>query len=359
MGTYKEFQPAEVFPAGEYLRDELEERGWTVSDFAEILGRPTQAISEILNGRKSITVTTANEIADATGTSAETWLRLQENYNLWKFRQDNPNPAISEVARRAKLAEILPIAELKKRGIVPESGIDAQESAVLRFLRIDSLDQRPSFRIAARRSDEGQPLSALQVAWLACVRDHAERMRVPQFDIDALSTFATNLTRIIVQPRDLRLLPERLAETGVRLVHIEAFKGSKIDGASWKDERGPIIGISARLQGLDSIVFTLLHEIAHITLGHVDDGIAIDSGEGSEQDNGREEDANNLAATWAIPRRLELPPRISRSSVEKFSSELGIHPAIVVGRLHHTGKLSWSHLNQLVPKVREYVSEWS
>lgn len=47
--------PAEVFPPGEYLRDELEERGWTVTEFAEIIGRPVQAVSEILNNKKEIT----------------------------------------------------------------------------------------------------------------------------------------------------------------------------------------------------------------------------------------------------------------------------------------------------------------
>ena len=34
--------PAHAFPPGEYLRDELEERGWTVTEFAEIIGRPIQ-----------------------------------------------------------------------------------------------------------------------------------------------------------------------------------------------------------------------------------------------------------------------------------------------------------------------------
>jgi HTH-type transcriptional regulator/antitoxin HigA len=78
-------RPAEAFPVGEYLSDELRERGWAVVEFAEILGRPFQAVSEILNGHKEITPTTAKEIAAATGTSAETWLRLQDTYRLWKL----------------------------------------------------------------------------------------------------------------------------------------------------------------------------------------------------------------------------------------------------------------------------------
>lgn len=44
--------PAEVFAPGEYLRNELDERGSTVTEFAEIIGRPVQAVSEILNGEK-------------------------------------------------------------------------------------------------------------------------------------------------------------------------------------------------------------------------------------------------------------------------------------------------------------------
>lgn len=54
---------ATVSPAGEYLRDELEERGWTVTELAEIIGRPVQAVSEILNGRKEITTNTACALA--------------------------------------------------------------------------------------------------------------------------------------------------------------------------------------------------------------------------------------------------------------------------------------------------------
>ena len=47
------------FAPGEVLRVELDARGWTVSEFAEIVGRPTQAISEIINSKKEITADTA------------------------------------------------------------------------------------------------------------------------------------------------------------------------------------------------------------------------------------------------------------------------------------------------------------
>ncbi len=38
---------------GEILRDELDARGWTQGDFAEIIGKPLQAVNEILMGKKA------------------------------------------------------------------------------------------------------------------------------------------------------------------------------------------------------------------------------------------------------------------------------------------------------------------
>jgi addiction module HigA family antidote len=78
----KQFKPAEIFPPGEYLRDELAERGWTQRDLAKVIGRPLQAVNEIIKGKKRVTADTAKAIAKAFGTSPELWLNLQSYYDL-------------------------------------------------------------------------------------------------------------------------------------------------------------------------------------------------------------------------------------------------------------------------------------
>ena len=98
----RDIKPAEAFPPGEFLRDELKARGWTQSQFATIIGRPLQVISEIINGRKRITERTALQIAAALGTSARVWLNLENNYRLWKAK--DPDPAIIRRAKRASAA---------------------------------------------------------------------------------------------------------------------------------------------------------------------------------------------------------------------------------------------------------------
>lgn len=72
--------PAKVFPPGEFLADELEARGWTQSEFAEIIRRPTKVVNEIIAGKKAITPDTAREFAAAFGTSPHYWMNLQTAY---------------------------------------------------------------------------------------------------------------------------------------------------------------------------------------------------------------------------------------------------------------------------------------
>jgi addiction module HigA family antidote len=76
--------PAEVFHAGEFLKEELEARNLTQAELAEIMGRPTQAVSELVLGKRGVTPETAKGLAAAFGTSAEYWMNLETAYQLSK-----------------------------------------------------------------------------------------------------------------------------------------------------------------------------------------------------------------------------------------------------------------------------------
>jgi HTH-type transcriptional regulator/antitoxin HigA len=135
---------AEVFPAGEHLADELTARGWTQVEFAEILGRPTQFVSEIVQGKKEITRESAAQIGAALGTRAEFWLNLQDSYFFWKQHQDpRAQEDLDEVRLRAKLNEQAPMAVLRKRGVITATTAAGQADQLMRLLEIDDLDSRP------------------------------------------------------------------------------------------------------------------------------------------------------------------------------------------------------------------------
>ena len=78
--------PDAAIPPGEVLADELAARGLTQAQFARHLGRPLQAVNEIIRGKKRITGETALQLGEALGTSADLWMRLEADYQLNRAR---------------------------------------------------------------------------------------------------------------------------------------------------------------------------------------------------------------------------------------------------------------------------------
>jgi len=79
--TYR--RPAEVFHPGEHLKDELDARGWTQIEFADMVNRPVILVNEIIKGRENITSELAEEIGRVLGTSAKVWMNLDKAYAKW------------------------------------------------------------------------------------------------------------------------------------------------------------------------------------------------------------------------------------------------------------------------------------
>jgi addiction module antidote protein, HigA family len=67
---------------GEILKEELEARGMSANKLALALRVPSGRITEILNGKRSITPETALRLARYFGNSASFWLGLQTDYDL-------------------------------------------------------------------------------------------------------------------------------------------------------------------------------------------------------------------------------------------------------------------------------------
>jgi HTH-type transcriptional regulator / antitoxin HigA len=347
-------QAAEVFPAGEYLRDELDERGWTVTEFAEILARPVQVVSEILNSKKEITTDTALAIGDALGTSPELWLSLQTNYRLFETRRRRPTD-LTPVARRARLRGLVPLAEVRQRGWVTKTeDLDVLEDDVQRLLGLESLAGSAQFALAARRSNSTEPLTLEQTAWLAHVRRVAADRPTPALDLASLSDLAASLsTELRHGPSVLSEVPKMFEACGVALVFSEGLRGGKLDGAvTFLPDGRPVVGITTRGDRFDSVLFTILHECAHLTRRHIEAGTAtiIDDDLSGEQNDPREVEANSQALGWLFPDGFHIesttPTAIAAAAVRYH-----VHPSVVLGQVHkRTG--NWTLHRTLVAKVR-------
>ncbi len=81
--------PAEVFALGEFIREELEARGWTQGDLAQIMDRPLRLINELVAGKKQITPETARGLSAAFGDGDPLyWMNLDAAYGLRRPEPD-------------------------------------------------------------------------------------------------------------------------------------------------------------------------------------------------------------------------------------------------------------------------------
>jgi addiction module HigA family antidote len=67
---------------GEHLAEELEALELSAAELARKMSVPTNRVTQILNGTRSITGDTALRLAHFFGTSAQFWLNLQSLYDL-------------------------------------------------------------------------------------------------------------------------------------------------------------------------------------------------------------------------------------------------------------------------------------
>ena len=350
-------------PVGQILGAEIEVRGWTQADFAAVLSRPTQFVSEIVTGKKEITRESAAQIGAALGTSPEFWLNVQDAYLLdEQAKNAETQHELNKVRRRARLNELAPVPALVKRGIIRGRTVDEQEAELKKLFELNDINDEPEFVLAARRSNASEELSAAQLAWVACVR-HAARARMPSmpFSAEGLADLAAELPHLLTAPEKFRDLPDLFAQVGVRLVYVEALPGAKIDGCAFFLDGTPVIGLSGRGKRMDKILFTLLHETAHLTLGHVKpDQIIVEEVGQHAPDSACEKAANKQAGSWILPQPLPYTrERINQAWIAQIARERGLAPIVVIGHLQNLKRLDWrSTLAQRAPAVTEELANW-
>lgn len=84
---------------GEIIRELcLDPLGLTVTDTAKGLGVSRKTLSAILNGRAGISPEMAIRLSIAFGTSAESWLNQQSQYDLWQAEQQRDALHVSRLS---------------------------------------------------------------------------------------------------------------------------------------------------------------------------------------------------------------------------------------------------------------------
>lgn len=352
--------PAEAFPPGEFLKDEIDARGWTQDEFARIIGKAPGVVSDIINGKRVITPEVAIRISAAFGTSAQFWLNLDSAYRLYELSRTDPAP--SRIAREAALREAFPVRELIKRNWIKDSeDVDVLEARVHRFYGAEKL------KYAARQTGDTPGLTPIQLAWLHRVKQIADGTEVVPYSERALRKALEALSALRSAPEEARHVPRLLLECGVRFVVVEPImRSSRIDGVCfWLAKDKPVIGMTLRRDTIDNFWFVLRHEIEHVLRRDGETEAIVDSqlrdtAAGSGTTNPAEVAANGAAEEFCVPRAAldnflaRVGTAVSEHRVLLFAKSLGIHPGLVLGQLQF--RLNrYNFLTQHLAKVRDIV----
>jgi HTH-type transcriptional regulator / antitoxin HigA len=347
---------------GEFIKDELEERGWSQRDLAFILGCPEQAVGMIVAGKRGISAEMAKALGHAFDVSAEFFANLQKLYELSQARQPDPG-----VARRARLQTVFPVREMIKRCWLQETDAAMLETQMLHFFEANRVEDilQASHAAATRKTQNASTLTPLQAAWLFRVRQIANAMAVPTYSEKKLRDACNQFRYLMVDPEEIRRVPKILSDCGVRFMAVEPLPGSKIDGVCTWLHNAPVIALSLRLDKIDNFWFVLRHEIEHALRQHgknapknvrVDEDVISDTGDLPKE----EQEANQAAAEFCVPTRamndfiVRKDPFFSERDMLGFARLQQVHPGIVVGQLQWKTK-RYELFRRYLVKIRNFV----
>lgn len=365
-----ESKPPKPILPGEIILEELEAREWLQVDLAHITGLGTTIISDIVNGKRDISLKYAEALADAFGTSEELWLRLQHDYDL-----ASAEPRDGVVTRRARLYDKAPIREMQKRKWIEDTkDIGRIETDLCKFFHIKSIEEALDFEHAARKSDDyNSKVSPTQAAWLRRAKNLAPTVPVDRrYSNSHFDRLMDELAQLTEEPEEIRHVPRVLAGYGVRFLVVEPLPRTKIDGACfWLDDQAPIVVLSLRHNRIDNFWQSLCHELKHIRDGEgrmqaiVETSIVGSDAQPFDTKPPEEQAADTFAAGFLIDQGeiedfiVRTAPYFSRDKVLGFALRMKVHPGIVVGQLQYRRALEYSHFRKLLIEVQQIVTRSS
>ena len=330
--------PIEVPSALAAIEFHMDQHGLKQRDLIPYIGGRAK-VSEVLSGKRPITMSMARALHRHLGIPAD--ILLQEPGAALDSTFDDIDP------------RKFPLKTMAKRGWISEAP-DLEDRAeelirdLIRRAGCRELAAAPVYRKNDHRRINTKTDPYALKAW--CWQLMAEaRAAQPQTDYqpgvvtpDVLQQVA-RLSRGEDGPRKAQ---EFLSERGIALQVLSHLPRTHLDGAALLLGDGrPVIGLTLRYDRIDNFWFTLLHELAHVGRHlHEEsnewfaDDFTLRNRLGTQEDI-RETEADEWAENALIPAdawNASTVKQIPRAmAVINFSSAIGVHPAIVAGRVRY------------------------
>lgn len=333
-------------PPGEFLLEVADGLGITQADLARRMGRPVQAINEIVKGEKMITPETAIQLEQVLDVPAHIWTGLEAEYQLVKARQHDTASLEQEVG----MLDRFPYRHMAAFAWVAQTrDMSRRVQELRRFFGVASLHRldgvnayRPAFRQAVKSQSSPEALAA----WLRAGELAARRTDTQPYDGKKLEARLADLRSFSHLPPEefLPQLQQALAQCGVSFVLHPHLPKTYVNGATfWLASDKAVLMLSNRGSWADVFWFSLFHEIGHILL-HDRRHTFLEDTADDPQWKKQEREADEFARDTLIPsgqyESFVKRRKFSGEAIQDFAKRLNIASGIVVGRLHHDKALA-------------------
>ena len=316
----------------------MDQAGLRPRDLVSFIGSRAK-VSEILSGKRAITMAMARALHEHLGIPADVLLQ-EPDVDI-----DNP------------LADIewgrFPVKSMAKLGWIPDRS-DLAECAeqVIRDLinRAGGLDVAGAALYRkndhARANAKTDPYALKAWCWQVLARANEDRPTADYERGTVTLDFLTKVARLSWSEDGPRLAKELLARDGIVLVIERHLPKTYLDGVALRLGDGrPVIGLTLRYDRIDNFWFCLLHELAHVGR-HMDN----DRGEafvddltlrkiGGRREDPREAQADEWAEEALVPSTVweasAVRERPTSMAVMNLANALQVHPAIVAGKVRY------------------------
>ena len=349
---------------GDTVMDYLEFYGWSQRDLARRTDLTPKTISEICNGKASITPVTALAFERVFQRPAHFWLNLQRLF-------DEAVARLFEVSRLSgwvEWARAFPLKEMRRRNFSLPTG-RSDTDVLLNFFGVSSPDSWREVWDAAgvsyRQTQRFKTKAPAVAAWVREVELTAREFDLRNFDEQGLRASLPKLRKLTRERIDAIMDPVQdiCAASGVAVVWVDALTNTGISGcARWLSDTKALIGLTLRYKTDDQMWFTFFHECGHILLHRRKRSFVIDNAAEDLSDRvidpemqHYEIEASQFAADTLIPPRALAEfiqqGAFTSEAIHNFAEKEGISPGIVVGRLQHDGILKPHQGNALKQKI--------
>lgn len=347
-----EYKDLVAFHPGQYVEDLIEDYNVTQKEFAERLGVSAKTVSKLVNAEESISKETAHKLAKLSGVSMQTWLNLQNIYDV-KVAEIIEQREFDQ-GREKEICEMIDFKYFKQKGYVPEKryGIGEKIIELRKILGVASLENLTSFNhlVSYRNTREFTTKSIVNSNIMLELASKKARdittTKLHRRKLERSLPTLRNLTR-----QDPEVFPQRLydilLDCGVVLVGLPALPNANLNGATKKFGNGSaMLLLTDRNKASDIFWFSLFHEIGHI----LENEFSSDD-ENSEAYRRSEERADQFAKDLLIrPEDYQAfvkKGNFDKSDILDFAEEIDIHPSVVLGRLQNDGVLSFDRFREL------------